>query len=1068
MQSRCPQCNASVELDALCCSACGSVSASERREAVVMFCDLGGYTAWNEEDEPEEVATTIDLIKRRSIDILAAHGGIANQFVGDEVLGLFGVIATHEDDPCRAVAAARALHAYVRTLEAYRPSGEARLLRMHTGIEVGTVYSRVRDPRAGLYDVTGDPVNTAARLRSIAEPDEIVVGAAMYARVAPFFRLEAQAPVTMRGKLHPTLSYRVLGPASSSSFFDAARARGLTSYVNHEAELGTLQRAFRQACDGRGQLVTIGGAAGVGKTRLLHEFRKRVASSPQPVAPLIMHGCCLAYGEVAPYQPFIDALRRTLAVAGEQSAGEPVTSVERLQDFDRDLEPYLPVFSYLLSARDPRYALPSSTAGEPLRDAIVDALSQLVCLIARSRPVLLVFEDWHWADEASNAALRVMAKNVATQRVLVVVNFRDTELLAATRPKANIEIALEPLGPSDTAAVARGALSSLELPVAISGFIYQRTLGNPLFVEEVCRSLVDKGAFAEGVNTIGVTETVQQLATPVTIQAIVRARVDRLHARPRRVLRVASVVGNEFTLSLLAGLLSSDGVAASSGAIELSEILQELETQGLVYAISSVAEPIYRFKHAITQEVVYEGLTLHERRRYHGELAEAIEHATEAGGREAQYEQLAHHYGLSSRRDKAIDYTLRAADKAWHAFSVRQAARLYRRAIELLDGIRPLAAAQSKLRVDVTLSWARVGLYNPDLQLVEALRGSYAHANELADARAACLCLNWMGWILHALGLQNESEAQNQRCLEAAKDLGDDTLVAQALTNIGLNYAMATRYDEALEYIRRGIAVRKRQTGTAYGYSLGQMALIAGDQGDFPRGYALLEKSLSDSLTTESLTMQGPLLIQRAMLECWQGEFVLCCQTARAALHIAERIDGRYIHAMSQTLEGYARFALEQDVGALELAEHSVSFFEQTGMGHTLSWSLSLLADALCGEGRFEIALQFAHKALERGASWDRLGEANAQRVCGLVAARAHGDFTRAHVHLERARELSLEKRSTRELAQSRCTLGDILLMQGRTAEASEVLDKALLSFRSMGMEFHAQRVRQLLEPLRT
>jgi len=177
-----------------------------------MFCDLRGYSAWMEEDEPEEVAMVVDRLKLRSIQIVDAHGGIVNQFVGDEVVGLFGVDSRSEDDPCSAVRAALALHDFVRTLRVYRRSGAARELRLHTGIETGLVYARKRDPRAGLYDVAGDVVNTAARMRSLAQLDEVLVGPVAHGRIARQFRCEVRANGTLRGKRRSVTPYRVLEP----------------------------------------------------------------------------------------------------------------------------------------------------------------------------------------------------------------------------------------------------------------------------------------------------------------------------------------------------------------------------------------------------------------------------------------------------------------------------------------------------------------------------------------------------------------------------------------------------------------------------------------------------------------------------------------------------------------------------------------------------------------------------------------------------------------------------------------------------------------------------------------
>ncbi|MEE8395408.1 MAG: adenylate/guanylate cyclase domain-containing protein, partial [bacterium] len=250
----------------------------------------------NEKLDPEEVESIMSRIKAEAVKIVESHGGIVNQFVGDEVLALFGIPTTHEDDPRRAVTAALELHRLARDLGAEVEPRIGAPLRMHTGINTGLVVTHLRDDREGRYGITGDSVNTAARLVSRADPDEILLSPDTRRLVAPFFDLEELAPVAVKGKARPMVSYRVVGASGIATRFEAAEERGFTPHTGREAELATLHGALERASGGHGQFVTVSGEAGLGKSRLLHEFRHSLDRE----ACTIIQGRCQSFGGATP------------------------------------------------------------------------------------------------------------------------------------------------------------------------------------------------------------------------------------------------------------------------------------------------------------------------------------------------------------------------------------------------------------------------------------------------------------------------------------------------------------------------------------------------------------------------------------------------------------------------------------------------------------------------------------------------------------------------------------------------------------------------------------------------
>ena len=287
----------------------------ERRQATVVFSDLSGYTAMNEQLDPEEVEGIMGRIKEEAVGIVESYGGIVNQFVGDEILALFGIPTAHEDDPLRAVKAATELHKMVRQMSSEVEGRIGKPLTMHTGINTGLIVTNLRDDRDGLYGITGETVNTGARLKSQAESDDILVSPETKKLIAPYFETIALEEIRMKGKTELTVPYRVIGESKIQTRIEVAEQKGFTPYTGRDQELTILHACLDKALQGEGQFVTVVGEAGVGKSRLHYELRHRLDQEKITV----LQGWCQSYGGDIPYLPLIDALRRGLHLQEEYS-----------------------------------------------------------------------------------------------------------------------------------------------------------------------------------------------------------------------------------------------------------------------------------------------------------------------------------------------------------------------------------------------------------------------------------------------------------------------------------------------------------------------------------------------------------------------------------------------------------------------------------------------------------------------------------------------------------------------------------------------------------------------------
>ncbi len=387
----------------------------------MLFSDLSGYTAMSERLDPEEVEAIMSRIKAEAVRIVESHGGIVNQFVGDEVLALFGIPSAHEDDPRQAVRASLELHGLVRGIS---PEVEQKIgapLRMHSGINTGLIVTHLRDDREGRYGITGDVVNTAARLVGLAEPDEILLSPGTQRLVSAYFETEKGTPAQVKGKAEPLTPFKVVGATTVQTRFEAAQRRGFTPFTGREGELATLEAALKMAATGHGQFVTVVGEAGLGKSRLLHEFRQGLDAGQVTV----LEGQCLAQGRNTPYLPLLDALRSMLNLGTGREPREQVkAALATIRGIDRALEANLPVYLHLLSLSDADYPLPAALQGEELRRSIQLALSALITLSAARKPVVLLLEDWQWADEASASALKYLAGVMTHAPLLILITHR--------------------------------------------------------------------------------------------------------------------------------------------------------------------------------------------------------------------------------------------------------------------------------------------------------------------------------------------------------------------------------------------------------------------------------------------------------------------------------------------------------------------------------------------------------------------------------------------------------------------------------------------------------------------
>ena len=778
-----PTADAPVDLGARAAVAPGA----ERRQLTVMFCDLVSSTALSERLDPEDLSDLIRTYQSCCSKVIDRFDGYLAKYMGDGILTYFGYPQAHEDDAERALRASLDIIECVGNLQTHEDSP----LQVRIGIATGLVVvgELIGNASSQEQTVVGDTPNLAARLQSLAQPNSIVVAPSTHQLAGEVFDYADLGEQELKGISDPVRAWRVDGVRASEGRFEATRLRrGLTSYTGRQEEVRILHGSLDKAMRGHGQFVTPTGEPGVGKSRLLHEFQSGVDRSEVRV----LRGSCQSYGKNVSYLPFVDCLLRTLELRDDEDVENSADkAVSTILDIDAALEPYLPYYLQLLSIPNDKYPLPRSFLGEEKRRAFEEALAAIFTMASRRQPIALLLEDWHWADEASDSALKYLVGAITDHPILVVTNYRPAEYeenwghLSHHTP-----LLLKPLEAASTESMICSCLTAGNLPRGLASLIHARTSGNPLFIEEICSTLVEDGSVEVVGEKAVLTRPLEEITLPDTVQAVIRSRLDQLDPDLQEALRLASVIGREFTRRILD--------AIHSEASELDRSLSGLVSQDLIQQLRVVPEIEYMFKHLLTQVVVYETLLLRRRTQLHALVGRAME--TLYADRLPQlYEALAHHFDAGEAWDDAVYYRVQAGKKAMEHHVVNAALTHFDRANEILREqpveipwrVRYDLSYQRSIALGDRGRWSEA--YEEMSLAVEIARREHATALQIASMFALANAAFWAHLFDDSLRIASDLERligddQNNR-------LGIATV--QAMSNVMLGDLPGTHAKEA-------------------------------------------------------------------------------------------------------------------------------------------------------------------------------------------------------------------------------------------------------------------------------
>ena len=1090
----------------------------ERRTVTVLFSDVVGFTTISEKLDPEAVYNIIDESVAAFREAIYAHEGTLDKFMGDGVMALFGAPVMHEDDPARAIRCALDMQAALKVISDRLVAQHGITLQMRIGLNLGTVV--VGDIGADLkmnYTALGDTVNVASRLQSVAEPGTVLASRAVYEETRALFDFSELGSIRVKGRVEPVEIYQVVGPKRAPG-----RVRGIPGLsapmVGRVQEFSKIKQAAQTlVTQSRGGVVLVTGEAGMGKSRLLGETKQWVAQTPDVNSIRVLEGACYAYGQSS-YDIFLQLFDKLFQIHADDS---PDARHAKVAAHIRSLFPdvrmqyqILPYVENLMGLPPVEHELADRIRHlEPsqLRQQTFLAVRDLLNYEAHRHPLMLVFEDLHWLDKPSLDLLLFLFNSVEENPLLLVCVARPSDNQAAIQIQrigtATLSgrfehFSLEPLSLEQSSALVDLLLTISELPESLRQLISQRAEGNPFFLEEILRTLIDRNMIRRRQDHWEMMPgaDINSFQVPRTLEGLIMTRVDNLPESSRFTVQCASVIGRDFPDSILVRVSESNTARHEND-------MQELMDHELVVQTLTLPELQYAFRHMLTQQTIYNSVLIRRREQLHYKIALAIEELYPTR-LEEQAERLAYHYTESKDAQKALPHVIRSAERAATRFANEEALSYYRAALDMAT--RTNAPVETRVRILVGLgnSQTHVGDYagaitslNAAWDLVPQLQPETVQARQAAEIARRLGRVNerhgkyddamhWLeialaeinrdadseravervriyleiGWVHYRRGDLDEAQEWRLKALEISEGLDYYAEMGSAYNGLAAVANLQGDWQRAIEYAERGLKVRE-MIGDVEGMSrshsnLGAIMLNVGEWDD---ALPHLEQSLELKRRIGDIKYLVSAYINLGLYYLYKSQLGAAREYLTLAYQSAEKIHDP--NAMCLALSSLAQVeAGEGDLDkASRLLTESIDLAGKAGVREWHAEAQSVLAEVEMRRGQLTPARAAAERALNLAReSGYRQTEANALRARGGIA-RAEKQFSQAEQDLKQSIALSNELTSPYEAARGELELGLLYQDKHMTKQSAEILAHSLATFERLGAVQYAARARHAL-----
>lgn len=1052
---------------------------TERRLLTILFADLSGFTSISQTLDPEDLREVIDICFETLNRVITRHGGTIHKYEGDLVIALFGLPVAHEDDPERAVKAALEMVAQMPAVnnvlgKKVKMTSE---IDLHIGINIGIVFAgEIGSTDKKEYTVIGDAVNFASRLKDVAQRGEILVSERLFRLTRYLFEYGPLSRHSLKGFSEPVNVFKPIRTKSSPS--PKRGIAGLTStMIERDTEFALLTKRIEKLCaEKKSSVVYIFGEAGIGKSRLLSELKIHIDTKHLPLA--VLEGRCLSYGDTLAYFPFLCILKELCRITDQDSSSACKTKISDTvyKFFPDNYKEVLPYVGFLFSLQlspeldeKVKYLDPQN-----LKLQIFVAVKNLIKAASREQPMLLVIEDYHWIDSTSLELLEfILGSLMPVPLMLICLSRPDKETagyLLSRHLKKQYgedfqEVVLRPLSSDASGRLADNLLSmSMLLPDAKER-ILSKAEGNPFYLEEILRSLIDRGFL---VFEDGAWKATTQLAVPDipdTVQEVIATRLDKLEPELKDLLQKAAVIGRSFYIRVLESLTGVDNLMIS---LHLAT-LEEFE-----YIRPQTREPEleYVFKHPLLQEVIYHSLPKKKRGELHGQVAEIVvalyHHRLEEMG-----DILAYHYANSDNAEKAIEWLRKAGLRAKTRHANDEAIKYFKRIVSTVeetvadDKSETTLAAQLDAYENLGDIYRLQGLYPSAIQAYRNLycntdntsikassayktanvycdQGDYDNAvKELTDAEKLSpagsilevKCLDLRAFMLRMHGNLNQAEEIYQKSIKLLESLGDRHELAGSLNQLGIICHIRGDYKKAIEYNQQAMAIFE-EIGDMQRQSrlIGNLGVTYAHLGEIDKALECHQKNLEIAERIGDKRAVGIANNNISRIYIHKRDYIRAQTHLEKVRKISEEIGDRVL--LSAAIGNLA--IIHRSTGDLEKAEENLLEAErvlnEVDNKELLVVTYQQLAEVqLAKKKNIEKTLEYVDKAI---ALANTIGSKSAIAECHQLYSIIYGthrDFVKAEENIERAGKLFNEigkvdthETMLREYAQLLRSIGEI------------------------------------------
>jgi class 3 adenylate cyclase/tetratricopeptide (TPR) repeat protein len=1027
----------------------------ERKHVTVLFADMKGSMEILADRDPEEVRRILDPVLERMMESVHRYEGTVNQVMGDGIMALFGAPLAHEDHAVRACYAALQMQESVKRLAEDIRRDEGTPVHIRVGINSGEVVVRSIGSDLHMdYTAVGQTTHLAARMEQAATPGSVLLTADTLRLVEEYVRVTPVGPIKIKGLGEPVETYELVGTGRAHTRLEAATARGLTRFVGRGAEMTVLTQALEHAGKGHGQLVGVMGEPGVGKSRLLYEF----VHSDEAEAWLVLESGAIPPGQATAGFALVDLLKTYFRIEthdDEHQVRGKVTAT--LVATDKALEAMLtPLLAVLDVPIEDRQWM---TLDPPQRlRLILEAVRQLLLRVSHARPLLLVFDDLQSHDSVTQMFLDRLVESIPRARILLVASYRPEYRHGWGNKSYYAHLRVDALSADSGQELLHALLGDDPGLVSLKHHLLDRTEGNPFFLEESVRTLVETGAFEGWPGAYHLLKDPQAIRVPATVEAVLAARIDRLGPEDKRLLQSAAVVGRDVRLDLLEAIAGVDEDALRDG-------LARLQAGEFLYEARLFPDPEHRFKHALTHEVTYGSLLQNRRRQLHERLVEALKRRPQSP---EQVELLAYHAFRGEVWEDAVRYLRQAGATAASRSAHREAVVRFEQALEALQRLpasRETMERAIDIRFDLRNSLHPLGHFE---RFLDHLREAEAQAATLGDQRRLGQVTSFMCQYFRLLGDLGSAVSAGERAVAIAERLGDRELWIVASNHLGPVRGALGDYRGGARIL--GEVVERLQgdlrydtmgtTGVLSVFSRIYLVCCLAELGEFPRALALGEEGIEIAEHVKHVYSLAFACYGVGTLCVRKGEIERSISSLERGLAICRASNLPLMFPLLGSSLG-AAYSMAgrsaQGIALLEETEQHAISMRRMG-GHPML--LARLGEAYLRAGRRDDAVRRAERALTLAREQGERGlEAYALRLLGELNASADpGDLAMSETCFRQAVALTGSLGMLPLLAECQQGLARCYGRAGRQSDAEPLFAAAIASFRALDMPFWLER----------